>query len=99
MLISGSSDSTVKVWELATSECKQTLRGHEGIVHAVALHNRHVISGSSDKLIKVWDLDTGKCIRTLTEHENTVCSLVVAGGYIFSGSYTEIKVCFFIILF
>jgi len=91
-IISGSSDSTVKIWELATSSCKATLTGHEGIVHAVAVNNRHVISGSSDKLIKVWDIETCKCIRTLAQHDNTVCSLVVGGGYIFSGSFTEIKV-------
>jgi len=92
LLISGSSDATVKIWELATSACKLTLTGHEGIVHAVAVNNRHVISGSSDKLLKVWDIDTGKCLRTLAQHENTVCSLFVGGGYIFSGSFNEIKV-------
>lgn len=80
LLISGSSDETVKIWGLATYECRATLRGHTGIVHAVAANHRHVISGSSDKLIKVWEMDTGNCIRTLDHHQNTVCSILVAGG-------------------
>eukprot|EP01112_Ceratiomyxa_fruticulosa_P018091 TRINITY_DN5741_c0_g1_i1.p1 TRINITY_DN5741_c0_g1~~TRINITY_DN5741_c0_g1_i1.p1 ORF type:complete len:592 (-),score=68.93 TRINITY_DN5741_c0_g1_i1:129-1904(-) len=91
MLISGSSDTTIKVWDIQTFKTKQTLQGHEGIVHALAVIGNRLFSGSSDKTIRVWDLETWECVRVLTEHDNTVCALVVASGHLFSGSYGHIK--------
>ncbi len=95
VLASGSSDSTVKIWDIATYKVKRTLQGHEGIVHAVTTHGRLMVSGSSDKSIRVWSLDKPKaaeCVRTLTGHDNTVCSLHIAAGSLFSGSYGHVKV-------
>eukprot|EP01132_Coremiostelium_polycephalum_P007932 gene7932-9758_t len=92
MLISGSSDSTVKIWDLSTLKCKQMLSGHQGIVHAVAVIGNRLFSGSSDQTIRVWDLETYECIQVLRDHDNTVCALVVAAGHLFSGSYQQIKV-------
>jgi E3 ubiquitin-protein ligase TRAF7 len=92
MLISGSSDETIKIWDIATYKVQHTLVGHDGIVHAVVIVGRKLISGSSDKTIKVWNMNTMKCERTVTGHTNTICKLVVEGNLLFSGSYTEIKV-------
>lgn len=92
ILISASSDTTIKLWDLQTFKCKHTLTGHEGIVHAIAVIGNRLFSGSSDKKIRVWDLETRECIRVLEDHDNTVCTLVVASGYLFSGSYTHLKV-------
>ncbi len=71
---------------------RQTLTGHEGIVHAIVVVGKRIITGSSDKIINVWDLDTMKCEYTLTGHNYTICKLVLHGDLLFSGSYTEIKV-------
>jgi len=94
VLVSGSSDMTLKVWDLsgATFKYKKTLEGHNGIVHTVVFLGRDIISGSDDKTIKVWNVDTGECTRTLTAHDNTVCAILIVGGYMFSGSYNHIKV-------
>ncbi|GAM17186.1 hypothetical protein SAMD00019534_003610, partial [Acytostelium subglobosum LB1] len=92
MLISGSSDTTIKVWDLATLKCKQMLSGHTGIVHALAVIGNRLFSGSSDQTIRVWDLETYECLAVLTDHDNTVCALVVTAGHLFSGSYQHIKV-------
>lgn len=91
-LISGSSDTTVKVWDIASGKCKTTLRGHEGIVHGVGVNGNQIVSGSSDRMIKVWDMQSGKCLRTLEQQDNTVCSVIVAEGFVFTGSFGEIKV-------
>ncbi|ELR14807.1 Rfwd1prov protein [Acanthamoeba castellanii str. Neff] len=91
MLVSGSSDETIRIWDLATFKTRNTLVGHGGIVHAVVVVGRKLISGSSDKTIRVWNLKTMKLERTITGHGNTICKLVVEGNLLFSGSYTEIK--------
>jgi F-box and WD-40 domain protein CDC4 len=69
-LVSGSYDSTVKVWRISTGELLHTLVGHNQKVYSVVLdHKRNrCISGSMDSLVKIWDLDTGACLYTLEGH-------------------------------
>ena len=61
MVISGSGDKTVRVWDLATGHPIGTpFTGHTGTVAAVAtaqLDGRPIaISGSADQTVRVWDL-------------------------------------------
>ncbi len=69
-LVSGSYDSTVRVWRISTGEALHVLHGHSQKVYSVVLdHKRNrCISGSMDSLVKIWDLDTGACIHTLEGH-------------------------------
>ena len=89
-IISGSSDETIKVWDLYRGEELQTLSGHSDSVYSVVVtpDGNQIISGSRDKTIKVWDLQTGKELRTLTGHSDWVYSVVVTpdGNKIISGS-------------
>ncbi|KAK4184658.1 WD40-repeat-containing domain protein [Podospora australis] len=69
-LVSGSYDSTVRVWRISTGEQLHVLQGHSQKVYSVVLdHKRnHCISGSMDSLVKIWDLATGTCLHTLEGH-------------------------------
>lgn len=69
-LVSGSYDSTVRVWRISTGEQRHILHGHSQKVYSVVLdHARNrCISGSMDSLVKIWDLDTGACLHTLEGH-------------------------------
>ena len=69
-LVSGSYDSTVRVWKISTGESRYVLRGHSQKVYSVVLdHERNrCISGSMDSLVKIWDLTDGTCIHTLEGH-------------------------------
>jgi F-box and WD-40 domain protein CDC4 len=69
-LVSGSYDSTVRVWRISTGESLHVLQGHSQKVYSVVLdHKRNrCISGSMDSLVKIWDLDTGACLHTLEGH-------------------------------
>ncbi|KAK3693232.1 WD40-repeat-containing domain protein [Podospora appendiculata] len=69
-LVSGSYDSTVRVWRISTGEQLHVLHGHSQKVYSVVLdHKRNrCISGSMDSLVKIWDLDTGACLYTLEGH-------------------------------
>ncbi len=85
--ISGSSDKTLRVWDLVTDECERTLEGHRDIVCCVVVHNGNAVSGSKDKTLKVWNIATGKCEHTLEGHSDTVtCVAVLPNGEIISGS-------------
>jgi WD40 repeat protein len=53
LLVSASKDMTIKIWDVPNFKCKQTLTGHEGIVHSVVVHGKKLCSGSSDKSIRV----------------------------------------------
>ena len=73
-LVSGSYDSTVRVWRISTGESLHVLHGHAQKVYSVVLdHERNrCISGSMDSLVKIWDLATGACLFTLEGHNMLV---------------------------
>ena len=74
--MSGSSDDTIKIWNITTGECLETLEGHSDIISSIIKINRDIIvSGSYDKSIKIWEL-TGKCLRTLEGHVFAVNCLI-----------------------
>lgn len=66
----GSNDTTIKIWELATGKLRLTLMGHVMSVRDIVVSNRHpyMFSASEDKLVKCWDLETNKAIRDFHGH-------------------------------
>ncbi len=81
-VISGSSDKTLKLWELATGQELRTLTGHSSSVNAVTVtpDGKYVISGSDDNTLKLWDLATGECIATFTADYPIKCCAVAPDG-------------------
>jgi len=79
-LVSGSSDKTIKIWNLATGDLIRTLSGHSYSVWSVAIspNGKTLVSGSSDKTIKIWNLATGNLIRTLSGHSSLVSSVAIS---------------------
>jgi len=92
-VISGSDDTTIKVWNLETGEHIRTMEGHNGSVNSLTVtpDGLHVISGSDDKTIKVWNLETGEHIRTMEGHNGSVSVVAVTpdGRCAISGSYDK----------
>ena len=60
VLISGSADNTIKVWDSITGNLKFTLNGHTGIVDNLAISpcDRWLISSSTDRTVRIWDITT-----------------------------------------
>ena len=56
--VSGSEDTTVRVWDLTTGVCQKVMEGHTRAVLAVALSRdcSTAISGGSDCTVKIWRL-------------------------------------------
>ena len=76
-LASGSSDKTIKLWDVETGREIRTLPGHDDWVRSISFSpdGQTLASGSSDKTIKLWDVETGAEIRTLPGHDRQVLSV------------------------
>ncbi|OJA14941.1 hypothetical protein AZE42_09383 [Rhizopogon vesiculosus] len=86
VLISGSLDNTIKVWDIDSPKAKQTLFGHIEGVWAVASDKLRLISGSHDRTIKVWNREEGRCTATLVGHRGAVTCVGLGEDKIISGS-------------
>ena len=54
-IASGSTDWTIKIWNLKDKTCMQTLLGHKSTVFSLAqMNDGRLISGEADKLIYIW---------------------------------------------
>ena len=74
-MVSGSLDSTLRLWDTQTGQSVRTLFGHIEGIWAVAADSLRIISGAHDGLTKVWDPRSGKCERTFANHGGAVSCL------------------------
>lgn len=67
VLVSGSHDDTVKVWEVASRRALKTFRGHGSWVRSCAISNdgRLVLSAAHDESARLWSLPEYEEIRVL----------------------------------
>jgi WD40 repeat protein len=87
MIVSGSYDKTIKIWNSETGACFRTLEGHTDRVTCLATiyQGIQIVSGSYDKTVKIWNSKTGECISTLEGHTGAVlclATMVPSSGYI-----------------
>ncbi len=89
-LASGSTDKTIKLWSLHTSQLLHTLQGHSNYVYSVAISpdGQTLASGSYDQTIKLWNLHTGQLLHTLQGHSDGVRDIAFSpdGQFLTSGS-------------
>jgi len=86
ILLSGSLDNTLRVWDVEAGKEISTLFGHIEGIWAVAADKLRVVSGSHDRTIKIWERETGTCQATLTGHRGAVTCLALSDDKIVSGS-------------
>ena len=74
VLATGSSDKTVRLWNLEDFTCVKTFEGHTNSVLRVDFinHGMHLVSTGSDGLVKLWSVREEACIATLDNHEDKV---------------------------
>ena len=89
IVISGSYDATVRVWDLLKGGlCKHVLEGHTDKIYSTALNfkTRRCYSGSMDLSINVWDFDKGKLLYSLEGHNLLVGLLELSDKYLVSAA-------------
>ncbi|KAF8445679.1 U3 small nucleolar RNA-associated protein [Boletus edulis BED1] len=80
VLATGSSDKTVKLWNLEDFTCVKTFEGHTNSVLRVDFinHGTHLVSSGSDGLVKLWNVKEETCVTTLDNHEDKVWALAIS---------------------
>jgi WD40 repeat protein len=88
--LSGSSDKTMKLWDVASGNEIRTFNGHSGYVSSVTFSadGHYALSGSWDNTLKLWDVESGNEIRTFNGHSGYVYSVAFSPDdhYALSGS-------------
>lgn len=66
----------MKLWDLQTGQCLQTLQGHNRPVVSISFHPQGnlLVSGSFDSSLKLWDLQRGTTIATLQGYTSPILS-------------------------
>ena len=86
ILVTGSSDTDLLVWDIKTYEPIKRLEKHTGGVLDVALDAKHIVSCSKDSRIIVWDRETYSAKGELTGHRGPVNAVQLRGKYLVSAS-------------
>jgi len=86
-LISGSDDTTIKVWDMERGQCINTFTKNVPI--RCIQFFEHALTTGGDNIIRMWDTRSGSCCRQLTGHSATITCLQFDEFNLISGSEDE----------
>ena len=90
LLLSSSSDKTIRLWSLETWTCLVVYKGHEGPVWGVRWgpFGHYFASCGRDKTVRIWGQDHISALRLLVGHDTSVNQVAwhPNGAYVFSAS-------------
>jgi len=84
--ITGSRDTTLRIWDITRGYCKHVLLGHQASVRCIEVHGDLIASGSYDTTARIWSISEGKCLRTLYGHFSQIYAIAFDGKRIATGS-------------
>jgi WD40 repeat protein len=80
-LVSGSTDQTVRVWNLADAKFPEaaTFAGHGATVTGVSFNSNatQVVSGAANNSVKLWDVATGEELKDFAGHSAAVVGVAM----------------------
>ncbi len=76
-IASGSTDKTVRLWDINNHDKWMTLQKHTDWINVLAFSpdGKMLASGSVDKTVQLWDTTTGELLATFTGHINGITAL------------------------
>lgn len=86
VLITGSYDTTVKVWDINSGEEIRTLTGHASGIRCLQFDDQKLMTGSLDSTLRLWNWRTGRCLRTFEAHTAGIICLHFTRRYVATGS-------------
>lgn len=93
MMVTGSDDSIVRVFNATVNRLITSLSGHKGPVKAVAVspNSQVIASASQDKTIRLWKTRDTSCLFVLSGHSKSVecLSFSVDSSLLCSGSWDK----------
>ena len=89
VLITGSYDTTAKVWDVNSGQLIRTLTGHSSGIRCLQFDGNKLMTGSLDHTIKLWNWKSGKCLRTFPAHDEGITTLHFSGPWVASGSMDQ----------
>lgn len=77
VLVSGSDDTTIKLWDSTRCEEIAKLIEHTGMINSVRFHpdGSCLASGATDKTIKIWDARSQRLLQHYDAHTKSVNSI------------------------
>ena len=92
-LASGSTDRTVRLWDVGARTCVATLTGHTDVVTALAVTaDGRLASGSLIDSVRLWDTTSRTCTSVLRSSFHFTALAVLSNGALVGGSSTYIDV-------
>lgn len=90
VMVSGSEDASIRVWDFETGEHERALKGHTNTVQDLAFDasGKLLASCGADLHIKLWDFASFECLKTLAGHDHNVSSVAFmpSGDHLVSAS-------------
>jgi hypothetical protein len=81
-LLTSGSDGTVRLWDAATGNLRQTFRGdsHSLADAALAPDGAMIVAGGSDGFLRFWDASSGRLLWTLQAHSSYIIGVHYEGN-------------------
>jgi WD40 repeat protein len=95
ILVSGSDDKNIKIWDIKSGDLLRTIEGHTSRINAVSLSadNQILVSGSADQKVILWNPITGSKLKTLAGHSDWVNAVVISPNrHIIASSSNDKKI-------
>lgn len=67
LLVTGSEDKMIRVWDLASRRILRTLTGHRSEIYSLvfSLDGKEIVSGSGDRTSRIWNIEDGSLKKEL----------------------------------
>jgi WD40 repeat protein len=80
LVVTGSYDSTARLWDAASARELQVFRGHDATVWSAVISRdgRRVLTGSGDKTARLWDVATGRELKRFNGHTGEIKSVALS---------------------
>jgi WD40 repeat protein len=78
-VVSGSVDSTVRIWKKENGEQIRILKHPAGVSSVVISNNgKYIATGSYDSVVRLWRVEDGLLVQAFTGHRGTVWSVDIS---------------------